>query len=368
MKTRPIHPRLAKIVTDPVESAKLAGLRYVSETTPGFRRRGAGRGFTYVDTAGRRVSEPETLRRIRALVIPPAWRDVWICGSSQGHIQAIGRDARGRKQYRYHGRWRQARDETKYTRMLGFARALPRIRARVAEDLARPGLTRDKVLATVVRLLETTLIRVGNEEYARTNRSFGLTTLRDRHVDISGAELRFAFRGKGGKVHDVGVRDRGIARIVRRLQDLPGQELFQYVDEAGERRAIDSGDVNAYLKTITGADFTAKDFRTWAGTVLAALALAEVRTFATAREAKRNVVRAIERVAARLGNTPAICRKSYVHPEVLHAYLDGVTIRALKARTERAMGEGLRTLDAAEGVVLGLLQQRLARGEAARAA
>jgi DNA topoisomerase-1 len=361
--------RVAPVVTDPVASARLAGLRYVSEALPGFRRRRAGRGFVYLDAEGRRVRDPETLRRIRALVIPPAWRDVWISSAPTGHIQAVGRDARGRKQYRYHARWRAVRDETKYTRMLAFARALPRIRARVAEDLARPGLPREKVLATVVRLLETTLIRVGNEEYARANKSFGLTTLRARHVDVAGSEICFEFRGKGGKPHAVGVRDPRLARIVRRLQDLPGQELFQYLDDNGVRRTIDSADVNAYLNEIAGEEFTAKDFRTWAGTVLAALALAEVRGFETAREARRNVVRAIERVAARLGNTPAICRKSYVHPEVLGAYLDGVTVRALKARTEREIGEGLGGLDAAEGVVLGLLQQRLARqAETARAA
>jgi DNA topoisomerase-1 len=360
--------RLARVATDPVESAKLAGLRYVSEGGPGLRRRRAGRGFVYLDAEGRRLRDANTLHRIRSLVIPPAWTDVWICPSPHGHIQAVGRDARGRKQYRYHARWREVRDETKYTRMLAFARTLPRIRAQVERDLGRPRLSREKVLATVVRLLEATLISVGNEEYARTNGSFGLTTLRDRHVDVNGAEVRFSFRGKGGKEHTVGVRDRRLARIMRHLQDLPGQELFQYVDEQGERRSIDSADVNAYLHEITGDDFTAKDFRTWAGTVLAALALAEVRTFATAREAKRNIVRAIERVATRLGNTPAICRKCYVHPQVLHAYLDGVTIRLLKARTEQAIGDGLPALGAAEGVVLGLLQQRLARAESARAA
>jgi DNA topoisomerase I len=353
---------------DAAQSARLAGLRYVTERLPGVRRRRAGRGFVYVDTKGRRVRDPDTLRRIRALAIPPAWTDVWICPVPTGHVQAVGRDARRRKQYRYHARWRATRDETKYTRMIAFARSLPRIRARVDEDLARPGLPREKVLATVVRLLEATLIRVGNEEYARANRSFGLTTLRDRHVDVDGAQVRFSFRGKGGKEHTIDVRDRRMARIVRRLQDLPGQELFQYVDDSGERRSIDSADVNAYLQAIAGADFTAKDFRTWAGTVLAALALAEVRGFATQREAKRNIVRAVERVAARLGNTPTICRRCYVHPEVLQAYLDGETIRALKARTERAMGEGLQALDAEEGVVLGLLQQRLARAVSARAA
>jgi DNA topoisomerase I len=360
--------RLARIVTDPVESAKQAGLRYVGESELTIRRRRAGRGFRFEDGGGRRVRDAVTLKRIRSLVIPPAWRDVRIAVAPHGHIQAVGRDARGRKQYRYHPRWRQARDDTKYTRMLAFARALPRIRARVTRDLARPELDREHVLATVVRLLETTLIRVGNEEYARANRSFGLTTLRNRHVAVRGGEIRFSFRGKGGKEHVVGLRDPRLARIVRRLHELPGQELFQYVDDEGQRRSIGSGDVNAYLRETAGEAFTAKDFRTWAGTVLAALALAEVRQFETAREAKRNVVRAIERVAARLGNTPAICRKSYVHPEVLSAYLDGVTIRLLKARTERAIGEGLHALGVEEGVVLGLLQQRLARAATTRAA
>jgi DNA topoisomerase I len=351
-----------------VESARLAGLRYVNEQIPGIRRRRAGRGVTFVDAGGRRVRDAETLRRIRALVIPPAWTDVWICPLPNGHLQAVGRDGRRRKQYRYHARWRTVRDETKYTRMIAFARALPRIRARVAQDLARPGLPREKVLGTIVRLLESTLIRVGNEEYARTNGSFGLTTLRARHVDVNGDEMRFSFRGKGGKDHTVGVRDRRVARIVGRLQDLPGQELFQYVDGEGERRTIDSTDVNAYLNDVAGEEFTAKDFRTWAGTVLAALALAQARTVATEREARRHIVRAIERVAARLGNTPAICRKCYVHPEVLQAYLAGVTIRVPRVRTLRAAGEGLDPLGVEEGAVLGLLQQRQARAVSARAA
>src|SRR5437763_186057 len=343
-------PRAARrrVVTDPVESAKAAGLTYVIEGRPGLRRRHVGRGFVYVDAEGRRVRDRATLARIRALAIPPAWRDVWICASPHGHIQAVGRDARARKQYRYHARWREMRDDTKYERMLAFARTLPRIRARVRADVARSGLPRAKVLATVVRLLETTLIRVGNEEYARANNSFGLTTLRGRHVDGDGPEVRFEFRGKGGKSHAVGVRDPRVARIVRRLHELPGQELFQYVDADGARRTLDSADVNAYLREIGADDFTAKDFRTWAGTVLAALALAEVRRFRTVREARRNVGRAIERVAARLGNTPAICRKGYVHPGIVDAYLDGVTI-----------GRTLRSVDAAEGVVLGLLQRRL---------
>jgi DNA topoisomerase-1 len=304
------------------------------------------------------VTDLDTLRRIRALAIPPAWTEVWICPSPNGHVQAFGRDARARKQYRYHPRWRETRDETKYARMLAFARVLPRIRAQVERDLARPGLPREKVLATLVRLLETTLIRIGNEAYARTNKSYGLTTLREHHVDVTGSQVRFSFRGKAGKEHTIDLRDPRMARIVRRLLELPGRDVFQYLDEDGTRRSVDSNDVNAYLNEITGSDFTAKDFRTWAGTVLAARALDEVREFTSAREAKRNIVRAVERVAARLGNTPAICRRSYVHPEVLQAYLDGVTIGALKARTEGALSNGDGALHPEEGVVLGLLQRR----------
>jgi DNA topoisomerase-1 len=325
VRKRPRASKLPPIVTDPVESAEVAGLRYVTQAGPGIRRRRAGRGFVYFNGHGP-MREPQALARIRALAIPPAWTDVWICPSPTGHIQAVGRDARGRKQYRYHSRWRAMRDESKYTRMLAFARALPRIRERVKADLRRRGLPREKVLATIVRLLETTLVRVGNEEYARANKSFGLTTLRDRHVDVTGAEVRFQFRGKGGKEHAVGVRDPRVARIVGHLQDLPGQELFQYLEEGRARRSVDSGDVNAYLREISGEDFTAKDFRTWAGTVLCALALAEAREFRSVREARRNVTRAIAQVAARLGNTPAISRKCYVHPVVLDAYMDGVTI------------------------------------------
>jgi DNA topoisomerase-1 len=351
----------SRVVTEPVESAKAAGLSYVTDGRPGLRRRRIGRGFVYVDADGRRLRDRAMLARIRALAIPPAWREVWICATPHGHIQAVGRDARGRKQYRYHARWREVRDETKYERMLAFARILPRIRARVRADLTRPGLPRDKVLATVVRLLETTLIRVGNEEYARTNRSFGLTTLRTRHVAVRGAMLRFHFRGKGGKEHAVDVRDPRLARIVRQCQDLPGQELFQYVDDGGQRQTIDSADVNAYLREIAGEEFTAKDFRTWAGTVLAALALAEVASFSTRREARRNITRAVESVASRLGNTPAISRRCYVHPAVIEAYMDGVTLDAYRRRAERAITEDLAGLNRTEAVVLGLLQQRLAR-------
>ena len=350
--------KLRAVVSDPIQSARLAGLRYIGAPGDGISRRRSGRGFSYRDAAGLRVTDLDTLRRIRALAIPPAWTDVWICPSPNGHVQAFGRDARSRKQYRYHARWRETRDENKYARMLAFARVLPRIRAQVERDLARPGLPREKVLATLVRLLETTLIRIGNEAYRRANGSFGLTTLRDRHVDVNGSQVRFSFRGKAGKEHVIDVRDPRMARIVRRLLELPGRAVFQYLDESGERRTIDSSEVNAYLAEITGEDFTAKDFRTWAGTVLAARALDEVREFTSAREAKRNIVRAVARVAARLGNTPAICRRSYVHPEVLQAYLDGVTIGALKARTEGALGDDASALQREEGVVLGLLQQR----------
>jgi DNA topoisomerase-1 len=270
-----------RIGADPVESARVAGLTYVTEGRPGLARKRARKSFIYIDADGRRVRDPATLARIGALAIPPAWRDVWICASPHGHIQAVGRDARGRKQYRYHPRWREVRDETKYARMLSFAAALPAIRARVRADLARPGLPRAKVLATVVKLLETTLIRVGNAEYARANGSFGLTTLRARHVSVRGASMRFEFRGKGGKPHAVDVRDPRLARVVKRCQELPGQELFQYVDDDGRRQSIDSADVNRYLREAAGEEFTAKDFRTWSGTVLAALALDEIRTFAS---------------------------------------------------------------------------------------
>jgi DNA topoisomerase-1 len=335
-----------------VESAKAAGLRYVCGGR-GIRRRRAGRGFVYLDADGRRVTAPDEVRRIRSLAIPPAWRDVWICPSAGGHIQAVGRDARGRKQYRYHLRWRALRDHTKYARMIAFAEALPRIRARVEADLARPGLPREKVVASIVRLLETTGLRVGNVVYARTNGSFGLTTLRNRHVDVSGSTVRLEFRGKGGRPVSADVTDRRVARVVARCQELPGQELFQYVDAEGARQTVDSADVNVYLKEVSGEEFTAKDFRTWVGTVLAARALGEIDVCASRTQARRNVVRAIETVARQLGNTPAICRKSYVHPAVVDAYLDG---RVIAVRESPPNG-----LSPEEKAVLALL-----RGNAAR--
>ena len=331
---------------DPVESAKDAGLRYVTDGSAGISRRRSGRGFVYLNPSARRVTDATKLAWIRGLAIPPAWTDVWICTSRQGHLQATGRDARGRKQYRYHPDWRGERDDAKYERMIAFGTALPKIRRRVARDLRRPGLPRERVLAAVVWLLEKTGARVGNEEYARDNRSFGLTTLRGRHARIGSKRIRFRFRGKGGKAAEVEISDERLARIVRRCQDLPGQELFAYVDEIGEVRSIGSADVNDYLREISGRDFTAKDFRTWAGTVLAAHALATEGQGATPAAAKHAVVRAIEQVSEWLGNTPAVSRKAYVHPSVIEAYLDGEVV-----------GEGPK-----EAAVLALLRRRAKRG------
>ncbi len=318
-------------LADPVASAEAGGLRYVSDQQPGIRRRRAGRGFTYLDPAGKPVRNRATLQRIRALAIPPAWTDVWICPDPCGHLQATGRDAKGRKQYRYHPRYRAIRDAVKYDRMVAFGEALPRIRRRVAQDLARPGLPREKVLATVVQLLETTHLRVGNDEYRRQNRSYGLTTLRDQHADVTGAHVRFHFKGKGGKLHEVQLHDRRLARIIKRCQDLPGQELFQYLDDSGQHQSINSADVNAYLREVSGGDFTAKDFRTWAGTVLAAQLLRECEPCTSTKQGRHQVVQTIERVAQHLGNTIAVCRRCYVHPAVIDAYLAGQVILAAGA-------------------------------------
>jgi DNA topoisomerase-1 len=353
----------AVIAPDPFEPAQEAGLRYVSDDKPGSRRRRSGKGFRYLQPDGAAVRDESTLRRIASLVIPPAWTDVWITTDPRGHLQATGRDAKGRKQYRYHPRWRTVRDESKYERMLAFGDALPTIRARVDADLARPGLPREKVLATVVRLLEATLIRVGNEEYARENRSYGLTTLRNRHVAVNGTELRFEFRGKSGKVHKVSLRDRRLAGVMRRLQALPGQEIFQYVDEEGTRRSIDSDDVNAYLREIAGQDFSAKDFRTWAGTVLCAVALRELEACSSEREARRNVAEVVKSVAQQLGNTPAVCRSCYIHPTVIEAYFEShgraPLTEALERRLE-AVAESLESeLSDDETAVMRLLRRRL---------
>ncbi|MGG5822601.1 DNA topoisomerase IB [Falsiroseomonas sp. HW251] len=354
-------------VVDPRDAAAEAGLRYVSDEGPGIARQPAGKAFSYRLPKGGAVKDKATLERIRSLAIPPAWTEVWICPHPDGHIQATGRDARGRKQYRYHPRWREVRDAAKYEHLLEFARALPAIRERLTADMARSGLPREKVLATVVHLLETTLIRVGNDEYAAKNGSYGLTTLKDRHVKVEGGELRFAFKGKSGKTWRLGIKDRRVARIVRACQELPGQELFQYLDEAGETRDVTSADVNAYLREITGRDITAKDFRTWAGTVLAALALREFERVDSQAAAKRNIRAAIERVSARLGNTPTICRKCYVHPAVLEGYLGGSLAEEIGAEAEAELRDDLAGLPPEEAAVLAMLASRLRDETAARA-
>jgi DNA topoisomerase-1 len=311
-----------------VRTAANAGLRYVSDTAPGILRRRVGGGFHYQNRAGRAIRDVKTLTRIRSLVIPPAWTDVWICAHPLGHLQATGRDAKGRKQFRYHPRWREVRDESKFDRLLAFAGSLPKLRKRVRHDLARKGLPRERVLAAVVRLLESSLVRVGNPEYARANGSFGLTTLLDHHIRISGSTMRFAFDGKSRIRHVVDVTDRRLATILHRCRDLPGRELFQYVDEAGRRRRVASQDINRYIRETTGEDFTSKDFRTWAGTLHTAKALGQFGSFGSRAEANRNIVAAIKSAAQRLGNTAAVCRKCYVHPAILEAYLDGHWIAA----------------------------------------
>jgi DNA topoisomerase-1 len=347
-------------IDDPQLSAQEAGLRYVTDSMPGIRRRRAGKGFRYIGPDGKRITDPDRIAWFKRLAIPPAWTDVWISPIKRGHVQATGRDARGRKQYRYHPRWREVRDEAKFGRLVDFARALPKIRRRTERDLRRRGLPREKVLALVVRLLEATLIRVGNEEYARDNDSFGLSTLRDRHVKGNGSAIRFSFKGKGGKEHEVPIADRRLARLVKQVQEIPGQELFQYIDEEGRRQGIASGDVNDYLRDISGQDFTAKDFRTWAGTVAASMALQDFREIDDEAGRKKAIVDAIEEVAGQLGNTPAVCRACYVHPDVLESYLDGTMVEALSARA-RGAGRGLHALRPEEAAVLGLLQARLAR-------
>src|SRR5438477_1535376 len=315
-----------EIAPDPVEVAEEAGLRYVSDEQPGYTRKAKGDDFEYFDTEGKKIRDETRLLRIKRIGVPPAYTDVWICPSANGHIQATGRDARGRKQYRYHERWREARDENKFDRLAQFAKALPNIRRRVAEDLKLPGLPRQKVLATIVRLLERTFIRIGNEEYARENKSFGLTTLKNRHVKVKGARVLFRFRGKSGRQHEVDVTDSRVAKVIGKCQDLPGQDLFQYVDDNGEVRDVTSQDVNDYLRQIAGEDFTAKDFRTWGGTVLAAIALSKQEEFQTKKQAKSNIKTAICAVAELLGNTPAVCRKCYVHPVIVEAYLNRTRI------------------------------------------
>jgi DNA topoisomerase I len=342
---------------DPVESAKEAGLHYVSDLKPGIARRRCGKGFVYIGADGARIRDPEILGRIRSLAIPPAWTQVWICPSARGHLQATGRDAKKRKQSRYHPRWREVRDEAKYDHMVAFGAALPSIRRRVEEDLGLAGLPQQKVLAAIVRLMEVTLIRVGNEEYARENHSFGLTTMRVRHVEIEGSTATFRFQGKSGVRHTVDINDRRLVKIIERCQDIPGYELFQFLDADVNPCTIDSADVNTYLREISSQDFTAKDFRTWAGTVLACMSLREFDEFKSPTEAKRNVVQAIKAVAKQLGNTPSVCRKCYVHPAVLDCYMNRVLPPSLRKRARRTIS-GAFGLHGEELTLMRLLQKR----------
>jgi DNA topoisomerase-1 len=347
------------IVTDPVKSAKLAGLRYVCDDTPGIERKQTGKGFSYIGVDGKPIRDPEELNRFKALVIPPAWTKVWICPLPNGHLQATGRDEKGRKQYRYHPDWQRIRSQTKFNRTIAFGSTLPLIREKTEEHLNLRKLSREKVLATVARLLETTCIRVGNVEYAKENSSFGLTTMRNRHVEISGSKVRFQFRGKSGVQHELELNDRRIARIVKQCRDLPGYELFEYFDENGDRQTISSDDVNAYLKEITGEEFTAKDFRTWAGTVAAAQTLTELGEFTSQTQAKKNITEAIKQAAKQLGNRPATCRKYYVHPAIIDAYMDGSLLSTMKEQEELETQDSPYALNAQERGVLAVLEQQL---------
>jgi DNA topoisomerase I len=356
-----MKPSAPPALTAPADAvARQAGLRYVSDERPGITRRLQGKAFVYFLPDGTRLRTAETLDRIRSLAIPPAWTEVWICPLENGHIQATGRDARRRKQYRYHPRWHEARDATKYERVLAFGAALPHIRRRVAADLRRHGLSQPKVMATLVRLLETTLIRIGNDEYAQQNGSYGLTTLRNRHAQVNGAQITFSFKGKSGKQHRIDVRDPRLAKLVRRCQELPGQQLFGYLDEAGTVHEVTSDDVNTYLRDIAGEEFSAKDFRTWAGTVLTAVALREFTEFKSQNEAKQNIVQAIAAVAKMLGNTVAVCRRCYIHPAILAGYAAGETIAKalLQSATQTMPGTHAR-LRPEEIAVMKFLRTRL---------
>ncbi len=347
-----------EIITDPAKSAKAAGLRYVSDGKPGLTRLKRGKTFRYATADGDAVRDAETLGRIKSLVIPPAWADVWISPWPNGHLQATGRDVKGRKQSRYHPRWREVRDQTKYERMSQFADALPTIRERVQHDLGLAGLPKKKVLATIVSLMEATLIRVGNEEYARENKSYGLTTMRNRHVEVHGSKITFTFQGKSRVHHTINLQDRRLAKIILRCEEIPGQELFHFLDHEGNPHSIDSSDVNEYLQEISGEHFTAKDFRTWAGSVLAAVTLKELGPFETVTEGKRKVVEAIKSVAERLGNTPSVCRKCYVHPAVLEAYLGGTSVAEAKEQIEEEIEEHATALKREERALLDLLESR----------
>jgi DNA topoisomerase-1 len=356
---REIKPAL---VAESIKSAESVGLGYVTDSGPGIRRKRVGKGFGYIGANGKPVRNRQALRRFKTLAIPPAWIDVWICANPNGHIQVTARDAKGRKQYRYHRRWRTARAETKYNKMIAFGKALPLIRKQVERDVSLRGLPRAKVLATIVRLLETTCIRVGNEEYARANDSFGLTTMRDWHVEVSGSNLRFRFRGKNGKDRAIDITDSRLARVVKSCQEIPGYDLFQYIDEYGQYRTVNSTDVNAYLREITGQEFTAKDFRTWAGTVLAVLTLYESGECDSDTKSKKNVSRAIKTVAEQLGNTPTVCREYYVHPGVIDAYLNGSLPEVVQRRAEKIPKNSRHKVNPKEANIVPLLKKCLTQG------
>ncbi len=359
----PTEPASTTTALEAVEAAKVAGLRYVSDHKPGIRRLKAGNGFRYQSPDGKAVRDKNILKRIKSLAIPPAWREVWICTDPNGHLQATGRDDRDRKQYRYHPRWREVRDEDKYSRMIAFGKALSKIRRHIRRDLRKKGMQRERVLAAVVNLLELTAIRIGNEEYAQQNKSYGLTTLRDRHAKVNGSRVHFHFQGKSGKAHEIDIDHPRIARTVKKCQDLPGQDLFQYVNGDGAIHDVTSGDVNDYLMEITGKDFTAKDFRTWIGTLLAATALREFKKIDSKAAAKRNILQAIETVAKRLGNTPAICKKCYIHPAVFDSYMDGSLDSVFAEQSNRELARSLNSLHPEEAAVITLLQRKLKEAE-----
>lgn len=346
----------ATLESDPVDSARSAGLRYVSDQSPGISRVAMRDGFRYVDKQGKTVNDEDVLSRIKSLAIPPAWQDVWICPYANGHLQATGRDARGRKQYRYHPKWREVRDEVKYERMIKFGEMLPRLREQVDADLRRPGLPREKVLAAVIRMLDLTGVRIGNEEYAKTNHSFGLTTLLNRHVRVEGSQVELRFRGKSKVFHTLKLRDRRMANILKRLRDLPGQELFNYLDESGQVHTVSSSDVNDYLRLVTGEDYTAKDFRTWTGTMLATLMLLDLAHYESKSQAKKNIDQAVSAVAERLGNTPRICKTCYIHPAVFETYLDEEKWK----RWQGCLPENGENQRCAENIVLDFLKQHAA--------
>jgi DNA topoisomerase-1 len=348
-----------EIHVDPVDSAHAAGLRYVHDDKPGFTRKKKGKGLVFLDLHGKIIRDEHVLQRIHALIIPPAWTDIWICQYANGHLQATGRDARGRKQYRYHPQWRTVRDKNKYDRMIAFGQALPKIRQRTLHDLGLAGMPREKILATVVQLLEKTLIRVGNEEYAKENHSYGLTTLHNRHVHVDGKKVHFRFKGKSGVKHEISLANEKLARIIRKCQELPGHELFEYVDDNGQLCHINSANVNAYLQEITGEEFTAKDFRTWNGTTLAAKALQAFEKYNSQTQAKKNVIAAIESVAKQLGNTRAICRKCYIHPAIIDSYMDGSLLKSWKVEIQGVISEGLRDLKPEEAAVIIFLEEKL---------